>query len=182
MIPITDEIIERTRQHEGAIPWMYLDTKGYVTVGIGHLLLTPHSAAVLEWAIVGQPALEWATVQRSTRGKLPGFYKRLTTSRMSGEGMSQLCRLDLQIKAASLVELFPLADTLPASAQAALLDIHYNVAGGIMTFPRLRAAITRGDWVTAARESRRPELSADRNNSTAALFIAAMENREDRNA
>lgn len=38
------EVIKNTEKYEGRIPHLYLDTRGLVTVGIGHLI--PNKAAI----------------------------------------------------------------------------------------------------------------------------------------
>ena len=50
--------LKALKQWEGQHPFMYADTRGYVTTGIGHLLKTPEGALKLPWhhSKTGQPA------------------------------------------------------------------------------------------------------------------------------
>ena len=50
--------LKALKQWEGEHPFMYADTRGYVTTGIGHLLKTPEGALKLPWrhSKTGQPA------------------------------------------------------------------------------------------------------------------------------
>ncbi len=43
----TERVRERLKRHDGAIPWMYLDTTGHVTVACGRCLETAAEAKTL---------------------------------------------------------------------------------------------------------------------------------------
>ena len=46
-----EQSIERLTQFEGSVPWMYLDTVGKVTVGVGSMLPDARAAGTLRFLI-----------------------------------------------------------------------------------------------------------------------------------
>ena len=67
---------------EGCIPWMYLDTVGKVTVGVGFMLPDSDAAAALPFQLEGQAATadeitdDFGRVTGMAAGHVAGYYKQ----------------------------------------------------------------------------------------------------------
>jgi GH24 family phage-related lysozyme (muramidase) len=62
----------------------------------------------------------------------------------------------------------------PIPVQIALVDMAYNLGlAGLAKFVKLKAAVARGDWLTAADECARRGVQQPRNAATRELFLAA---------
>src|SRR5690242_4940359 len=71
---------------EGTVPWMYLDTKGFVTVGVGEMLANAAKAQTLAFvAPSGQPSTQDAILAEFNRlssmlpAKTAAFYRSPTS-------------------------------------------------------------------------------------------------------
>lgn len=181
---------------EGEQRNMYIDTRGYVTTGIGHLLQTSGDALKLPWqhSSTGQPATP-AEI-KSAFGRLAQAWVDYKSSHPDAKGLPQTnCERasdlvlpgNLPTKLAvarlngeflkGLRKTFPAFDSFPMPAQRALVDMAYNlgVAKLERRFPRLVAACRqpRPDFATAAAESHRSSSRESRNRATYNLFMDA---------
>jgi len=155
------------KRFEGVVPHLYKDTKGVITAGVGFALRSVREAQLLSWDLPGQVRLDWIEVSAAPAGKLPAFYAKITRARLSMDAMDREL-----VKRVGGLPTWALA--LPAPAQLALQDIKYNTGNvDADKWPKMVAAIRAGDWATAARESRRPDVSKERNAWTAAQLRAA---------
>ena len=74
--------LEQLKSFEGSIPWMYLDTVGKVTVGIGSMLPDAKAAATLPFSIDGRAATpdeiaaDFLRVTELGKGRLAPFYRK----------------------------------------------------------------------------------------------------------
>src|SRR5579863_2584618 len=81
MATYLDESLAKLEWFEGSIPWMYLDTRGNVTVGVG--LLVPDAAAAQKLPFVfegraataAETATEYARVHGMPMGRPAPFYR-----------------------------------------------------------------------------------------------------------
>lgn len=180
----TDDFATNCIRWEAQCPWMYLDTKGLVTVGVGNLLPTAESAVALPFndAFAAGLALErsvrqaWLEVHGMRPGMIASFYKgqrpfltsanirMVLTHRLEGEFLPGLRHIFLDF------------DKLPDAAQGALLDMAFNLGlGGFYNgFPKLTAAVRTEDFLTAANECHRSTCRDDRNKWTQDLFSTAL--------
>lgn len=169
---------------EGSVSHMYLDTNGYVTVGIGNLLATPQTAIALNWIWRdqrgGEPnemeiADEWTRVHTAVRGFAAESYRRLTTMELIDYEIRRLFAKRVDEFETSLQHLFPSFAAWPEPAQLAVLDIAFNVGvGNLMRhFPHLCAALLEQDWRGAAEHSHRAQSRDARNVAVRELFLAA---------
>lgn len=179
-----DRLKASLRETEGVIPHFYLDTKGFVTAGIGHLLRTEDEAFALPWTKDDRPAstaeirFEYQRVKALKPGMGPRYYAERTTLRLSDEAMDRLLDADVDAKASEVAASLPGFDAFPDGPQCGCLDIAFNCGvngptGLIHGFPRMMAYVKAGRWVEASRESHRPEVSDKRNRQTAAWFAEA---------
>lgn len=163
---------------EGRVAFMYLDSRGNCTVGIGHLLRTPDAACALSFthsngAILAtreQIIAEYINVKTLEPNHKPDYYRQRTKLRLSDAAVDRLLDTDITEKRSALESLVNLA-VLPDPAQTALMDMIFNIgAGSLRRYPRLLAACDTRNWTVAANECHRDGIPKDRNDATAALF------------
>jgi hypothetical protein len=153
---------------EGAIPYMYLDVKGLVTVGVGNLIDPLDAATVLPFRFKHKPELpaskdqiaaEWHRLKCDPSLAMKGHLacERLTLLELSNDAIDTLIEQRLSSNEALLKHQEPFHDfdTWPADAQLALLSMAWAVGpSGLKSFPKFSAACQRHDFETAALESR----------------------------
>lgn len=193
--------LKELKRWEGEHPFMYVDTRGHVTTGIGHLLKTPNDALKLPWqhGTTGQPA---------TQADIKAAFERVADAwtehkhdhpEAKGMPLNRCVEVsDLVLPAGYSAKLatdrlngeflkglrgvFPSFDSFPMPAQRALVDMAYNlgVARLEQKFPRLVAACRAPapDFATAAAESHRSSSRESRNRATRDLFLEAARLRE----
>lgn len=176
------------RSNEGEIPHLYLDSYGFVTIGVGHKFESRDELLLVEgWVCrtTRQPAAsdqilaEWDNVIRVKSGLLAERYAEWTRLDLLPESIDHLLDRDIAEKELSVRMAFPPYTTFPAPAQDALLDMAFNlgVNGLVMKFPHLRAAALSNppDWQRCAAECRRAAPVSDaRNTATRNLFESAL--------
>lgn len=176
---------------EGAVPYMYLDVKGLVTVGVGNLIDPVELATALPFQFKNQPQqhawpaqieAEWHKLKSdsslASRGHLA--CGALTEFELGEEAIDNLInhRLASNEKIVKSQESFQAFDNWPADAQLALLSMAWAMGpDGFRTFPNFRAACQKMDFETAAKESRLDENGnpglIPRNQANFALFTNA---------
>lgn len=173
-----DQAIERLKEFEGSVPWMYLDTIGKVTVGVGSMLPDSRAAGLIPF-MVGERAAtseeiaaEFARVSALTKGKGAAFYRKKGGLRISEETIQGKLREVLEGFEGYLRSHIRGYEQLPDRAKLALLDMVYNLGPGKLfhEYPRLIAAVEKGDWAAAAAASLRRGPSAERNAWTKTQF------------
>lgn len=179
---------------EGTVPWMYLDTEGYVTCGIGNLLATPQVALPLPWiwrrdkTSLNQGRAEpdevdisdeWARVHGAVKGMAAGAYRPLTTMVLPQSEIMRLFGKRVDEFETSLQKQLPEFSAWPEPAQLAVLDMAFNLGVGAFTpghrkcWPKLTAALQRQDWPAAIVHCHRPQSRVARNERTKELFREA---------
>jgi len=160
-------------KHEGCEPCMYLDTRGNVTVGVGHLCATSSEAARLPFVLasvkpasVEQINFGWASLRYQSK---PPKLTRYTNLFLLKENIDDLLEDDLDRFNGVMVDTFPDLNSFPMSAQTALWDMVFNL-GCFGKFPKLVLAVNSKDWLTASRECLRVGISKQRNIDTQNLF------------
>jgi GH24 family phage-related lysozyme (muramidase) len=143
---VNQKYTEHLEGLEGRIPYMYLDSEGKVTVGLGHQIVSPEAATGLRfyWARLGidydQPAsaedIRWAFEVVRKRQELASVghteFEPLTHIRMTPNDIGDVAVLDIIQKVAEIKERqgFSGFDTFPPTARLGLLDIAYNPGVG----------------------------------------------------
>jgi GH24 family phage-related lysozyme (muramidase) len=172
----------RLRVEEGNVPWLYLDSLGLVTVGVGHLVTSVASAAMLPFALpsggaAGAAAIcrEYDQVQVLEAGQLTGYYALRTTLRLSQAAIDGLLDADLASLALALEHRLRGFVGYPAPAREALLDMGFQLgpSGLLDKFPRMCAAAANGEWAVCAEECHSLGISEARNQARVALFQQA---------
>jgi len=184
--------LPKLKEFEGAIPYMYLDTGGNVTVGVGNLLASATDAKQLGFVrradptakppVTAGPATpaeiqtDFDNVNKQTAGKIASYYQQFTKLDLPDAIITSLLNGRVTEFKAKLVATFPDFDTYPDEACAALFDMGFNlgVAGLTSKFPTFCKAVKDKDWATAAKECHRAApVNDDRNDWTKAQFDKA---------
>lgn len=147
---------------EGVVPWMYLDVRGLVTVGIGNLI-DPIALAFdvpFVWPD-GRPATkteiqaEWRKVKGTPTLARAGYRaaERVSALRLTDDGVQTLVSRVLHRFAAELAARYPAWDEWPADAQMATLAMAWACGTAFgRTFRLLDEALKRQDWATASQQ------------------------------
>jgi GH24 family phage-related lysozyme (muramidase) len=177
-----EQSLAKLKEFEGCVPWMYRDTVGKVTVGVGLMLPDAAAAQALPF-VVGtraatseEIAAEYARVDAMAIGRASSFYKipgslELTQQTIDAKLSSVLAGFEADLKTE-----FRHYDALPDGVKMALLDMIYNLgpAGLFKGFPHLIAAIQTGAWAQAAEHCLRRGPGPTRNNWTRQQFLSAV--------
>lgn len=177
------DLLDGLRRWEGCTTWMYLDSIGNVTCGIGHLLRGPDDALALPWineldGELADPSVvrtSFHVIESAPRGREAGAYKPHTHIRL-GEADVEAIALSRMSNEffPGLRRLFAAFDDYPGTARAALVDMAYNLGvAGLGKYTRLRDACASGNWNVAAMECRRTTSRQERNQWTVEQFLAA---------
>ena len=182
----------KSKAFEDTIPYMYLDTGGKVTVGVGEML--PNVAAAQKLGFVRRPdptatppvvageatadeiKTDYENVNQQTAGKLASHYKQFTKLDLPDSVIDSLLNTRVKQFTKQLVAKFPDFDSYPDEARAALFDMAYNLGTHKLTslFPTLCKAVKDKDWAKAATQCKRGDpISDDRNDWTKSQFEAA---------
>jgi GH24 family phage-related lysozyme (muramidase) len=187
--PSIEALVNDLARWEGQTTHMYADTRGNVTVGIGHKLPSAKAAQMLPLvdARTGKPATKeqitaaFAAISQMPKGMRARAYASATTLRLPEAAARQIAHERLQNEfLPALRRLFPRFDGYPTFAQRALVDMIYSLgAGGLAKFSKLRAACEAGDWEKASAECSRSTSRPERNEWTREMLLEAGAGRRD---
>jgi GH24 family phage-related lysozyme (muramidase) len=180
MAAYLDESLAKLEWFEGAIPWMYLDTRGNVTVGVGLMIPDAAAAQKLPFMIGSRAATEaeiaadFARVHALPMGRPALFYHVDHGLVLAKEEIDSLLRTVLTGFESELRVGIAGYEGLPDSVKMALLDMAYNLGpeGLLKGYPTLIAAVEAGNWAKAAANSFRHGPGAARNQWTQKMFLA----------
>jgi len=168
---------------EGTTRHMYVDTRGHVTTGIGHLLRDANAAVALPWLhrTTGAPAspaeirAAFAHVAAQPAGQHARRYERASDLVLPPNVARDMAAARLQHEfLPGIRRLCPGFDGYPQPAQSALVDMAYNLGvGGLARFSKMLNACEGGDFAAASAECHRRTCRDDRNDATRELFLAA---------
>lgn len=174
--------------YEGVIEHMYLDTKGYVTVGVGHLLSTLADAQALAFIIQknNKPAskeqikTDYETVKNQVKGLLGSSYKKHTTLKLKKADIDKLTNKHIDVFENELKRLYGSDEfsSFPSEVRLALFDMIFNLGMSNLRnkFPTFNKYIKEKSWSEAAEESNRSDISAARNKYVKDLLEKAAKN------
>jgi GH24 family phage-related lysozyme (muramidase) len=170
-------------ENEGNVEYLYLDTVGRVTVGVGHMVAEAGAAQQIGFITrdTSQPATaqrifeEFSNVARQRPAMAAGEYRQFTQLIMTPAAVDALLDKDIEGMEAGVRANFQNYNSYPGPAQDALLDMAFNlgVHGLVAHFPHLKAAAEAQDWNTCAAQCHRNGIGDARNQKTAALFQMA---------
>jgi GH24 family phage-related lysozyme (muramidase) len=178
------EFRKKLEEFEGYAEHMYLDGKGYVTIGIGIMLASVAAAksAGIKFtnrdtgaaATPEEIEADYNSVKGATAGMFPpSKYKKFT--KLDGDAASLKKELDARLKTAEADRKAYYKDVadLPSSVQFALLDMAFNLGrSNLMKYKKLKTALEAKDWKTAAKESNRNGIQASRNKAISDWILA----------
>lgn len=180
-------LLPELKQHEGEKDFMYVDSQGHVTTGVGFLLPNEGAAAAYPFvdlddvpATEQQKREEWRLIASKydpAHKHGADWYEDYTNLYLQPEFIDQKLRELVDADFHGLSQDFPGFAGFPSAARMALQDMRFNLgaSGLVNKFPRLMAAIERRDWRAAAAESHRSSISELRNNYVRDLFLRAAE-------
>lgn len=148
-----DDSMKQTEIFEDRIGWMYLDTVGLVTCGVGQQLPTAPIAAALPWLVwnsvaAGRTAIlsDWYRVKALPAGKGASYYKGNLD--LPNDAIDSLLRSKIFAVDKQLAIDFPAYATFSDSRKLALIDMSYNLGESrlMREYPIFDAAVRAGDW------------------------------------
>ena len=188
MLSVPEKAILRSKmeKYEGKISNMYLDSKGFVTVGVGHLLKDLSSAQKLSFKKSnGAPAskeeikADYDSVKKQPKNRLASYYKNHVKLKLSDRDIDTLTDNHIDSFESELKMVFSDFYTYPSEVKLALFDIIFNVGMTDLNnqWPVFKKAVKAKDWSTAAKESNRKHpISKERNKYVKDLFEKAAAN------
>lgn len=177
-----DEVKADFERWEGKFSYMYLDTKGLVTVGIGKMLPNVAAAKNLGFtrrgdgmrATAAEIETDFNEVAKQPKGKLAASYQKHTKLDLPDDVIYDLLKIEVDKFEKSLKAHFKGYDSYPVPAKRALLDMAYNLGiDGLLKFKKLKKAVEKQKWKEAANDSHRIGPSEERNQWTHDMFMAA---------
>jgi GH24 family phage-related lysozyme (muramidase) len=177
-----DQSLAKLEHFEGSVPWMYLDTVGKVTVGVGLMLPDVAAAQHLSFTLDNRPATpaeiaaEFTRVHALPMGRPAQFYYPASAPQLPQPEIDSLLSTVLSGFEADLRTRFPAYETFPDGVKLALLDMIYNLgpAGLFHGFPHLMADVHSGNWAAAAAGCFRHGPGAARNQWTHDMFLQSV--------
>lgn len=170
--------------YEGAVDHMYLDTRGNVTVGVGHLIRSAQDAQQLPFhkrndtqATASEIQDEFESLRKLPYGQAhsAGYYSGFAQLRLRQSSIDSLTDTHIQSFEVELKRLYPAFDSYPTEARLALFDMIFNLGMTRLRalFPRFNQAVLAQDSSVAARECNRPGIQVSRNRYVQELFARA---------
>ncbi len=176
MLAAIERQILRTRleKFEGKVNHMYLDSKGYVTVGVGHLINSVEAQNLtFKTATTNLPAsatdikADYDAVKKQPANRLASSYKKFTKLILLDSEIDNLTNKHIASFEKELKYIYSDFDTFPSEVKLALFDLIFNLGMTKLKdqWPLFNTAINVKDWQKAADNSNRTTpISAERNN------------------
>ncbi|MBN4080609.1 hypothetical protein JYT31_02990 [Beggiatoa alba] len=175
---------EKLNAYEGNIPHMYLDSKGYVTIGVGHMIPNVEAAQKLNLVVAGgeragaratkeQIKTDYETVRKQSSGAYAYTYKEYTKLILTVTEVNKLTNQHIKSFYTELKWLYPDFDDYPGKVRLALFDMIFTLGMTALRqdWPKLNKAVKEKKWAAAATEShRKSKMSDARNNYVKVLF------------
>jgi len=155
-----EQYLANERLFEGEIPWMYLDNAKQSNVTCGYGFLVPNEQATLSyvWEKDGRPATddevkeEFRRIRAMSPGMSAAHYKGsllMDQENMVAHGIGHLTSYCIP----QILKHCPGFESMPIGVRNCLVDIEWNVIGGVGAFPSLCLFCNSGDWAMAAPQS-----------------------------
>jgi GH24 family phage-related lysozyme (muramidase) len=177
-----DYIAKLKKDFEGEYDFMYLDSRGNVTIGVGILLASASAAKSAGISFKNRKTGKAATpaeiekdfnsVKAAPKGMDESKYEKFTELVATG-GLDARLKKELNQAKSDAKSYYPDFDKLPDGAQWALVDMAFNLGGaGLKKYVKLKAALDKAvkskakeDWEVAAKESGRNGIQSSRNSA-----------------
>jgi GH24 family phage-related lysozyme (muramidase) len=180
-----DDSVAQLQIFEGIVSWMYLDTRGFVTVGVGEMLAAASRAQALPFldsngnAVTADVILaEYNRVVALPAAQAAGMYRASASPMLSAASISSLLMAHVEYFDGQLSAKFANYAAFPEPAKLGLLDMIYNLGpqGLFVGYPTFMGDVASGNWAGAAAQCYRNGPSAARNQWTQQQFLAAAAN------
>lgn len=172
---------------EGICSWMYLDTEGFVTTGMGNLIDPISLALPLPWrradgslADQDEVEAEWNQIKCAKQLAQQGAQaaKAYCLLHLDDAGIDGVIQASLAADVPILMQHAAFADfpNWPADAQLGLLSMAWAMGPGFgYMYPRFSQAVSQHDWNSASLECAMQDNPPPvrRNNATALAFKLA---------
>jgi len=175
---------ERFEYYEGRVGHMYLDTRGFVTVGVGSMLSSISEAEKLPFvnittghlATLDEIKAEFLTIKSRPFGQSEPAYKfkpftklMLTDNFMNEQVMYHIQSFEKELKIIYGNEQF---SEFPENVKLALFDMIFNLGMPKLrdSYPKFNDHIRNGNYVQAAQECNRNGVQAERNAYVSSLL------------
>jgi GH24 family phage-related lysozyme (muramidase) len=178
-----EESLAKLKEFEGSVTWMYRDTVGLITVGVGNMLPNVEAALKLPFRVqssgdlAGEPAVrkEFARVGALAAGKLPKFYYEYEALTLADTDIDALLAARVAVFETQLRRQYPHYGSFPDAVKLGLIDMIYNLGAGklVNTYPHFDNAVFDQNWNTAANLCHRNGPSEARNDWTRNQFVSA---------
>lgn len=187
----TATYLPKLKEFEGVFSYMYEDTTGNVTVGVGNML--PNAAAAQKLAFVRRPdptakppvlagpatadevKADFDNVNKQPAGKLASYYKQFTKLDLPDNAIDALLTARVSSFTTTLLATFTDFNMYSDEVCAAVFDMAFNLGIGKLTsqFPSFCTAVKAKDWATAAAQCHRVGIPDSRNAWTKAQLEKA---------
>ena len=178
--------------NEGETTKLYLDTRSFVTIGIGTMLPDAGSARTVNFTrdATGAPATEqekmtaWKKIQDLSPQKAElnfnaAHYVSMTDISIDHKEAQRLRDVKLDAFYHDLVDICPGFDSMPEAAKIALFDMIYNIGPSLrQKFPSFNKAIRIRDWAQAAAHCDRKGIRSERNQKTRLQLLSCVSNQQ----
>jgi GH24 family phage-related lysozyme (muramidase) len=150
--------LEFTEPMEGGLAYPYADIRGLITIAYGNLvdpmslfINLPMMRADGTTATTAEKAAAWQAVKNDRDAARYGhrYAAKLTTLRLTREGMADLALGKLAANDAAALRRFPEWEEYPACCQLALHSLWW-ACGSAAAFPKLYSAVAARDFDAAA--------------------------------
>src|SRR3954468_15266085 len=183
------DYIAKLKEFEGDTDFMYLDSRGNVTIGVGILLATASAAKSAGLGFKNRKTKKAATadeieqdfdaVKAAPKGMVESKYEKFTQL-VATSGLDARLQKELATAKSDAKSYYPDFSNLPDTAQWALVDMAYNLGGaGLKKYAKLKTALekavqskAKADWEAAAKESNRNGIQSSRNSAIYAWIAA----------
>ena len=183
------DYIKKLEEFEGYADYMYLDSRGNVTIGVGILLanaaaaksagITFKNRKTKKTATADEIEKDYDAVKAAPKGMVESKYQKFTEL-IATSGLDARLQKELSQAKSDAKSYYPDFGNLPDTAQWALVDMAFNLGGaGLKKFAKLKAALenavktkAKADWEAAAKESHRSGIQSSRNDAIYAWIAA----------
>jgi len=196
-MPFSSETKSKLRNtladYEGYIKHLYLDTKGKVTVGVGHMIPNKNAmSGVTMYKVqndkLSQPASlqekmdEYEKISQMSFGVnlSDRFFKKNTSLTMKDIDVDFLTNQHIDKFYSELKSIYTRDkgypdnfDDLHKNVQLALFDMAFNMGTPTLknNFPKFNTALKASNYKTAAKESHRKDIAEERNDYVKDLLL-----------
>lgn len=177
-----DTLRKNLERYEGKVAHMYLDSRGFVTVGVGSLLSKVGDAQKLpflkesgEYASQEEIGSEFNAVESQEGNRVASYYQQFTALHLSNDAINDITNEHIETFYKELKVIYEGFDDFPSKAKLALFDLIFNLGMTKLRkkWPKLNACVAASDWAAAAENCRRRGISDDRNDYVKELLLTS---------